>query len=46
MAVRRPEVPDRTPPSAANTYAKVLDGRPITGADEDAVLFDDLLNGE
>jgi len=46
IAARKPEVPDRTPPSAANTYAKVLDGRPITGADEDAVLFDDLLNGE
>jgi hypothetical protein len=46
MVPRRPEVPDRTPPSAANTYAKVVDGRPITGADEDAVLFDDLLKDE
>jgi hypothetical protein len=40
------EVPDRTPPSAANTYAKAVDGRPITDADEDAVLFDDLLKDE
>lgn len=36
-------LPDCTPPSAAKTYAKVVDGRPLTGADEDAVLFDDLL---
>jgi hypothetical protein len=39
MAPRKPEVPDRTRPNAANTYAKVLDGRRITEADEDAVLF-------
>ena len=40
---RKPEVPDRTRPSAANTYAKAVAGRRITGADEDAVLFDDQL---
>ncbi len=40
---RKPEVPDRTRPSAAKTYAKVLNGQPLTSADEDAVLFDDLL---
>jgi hypothetical protein len=46
MAPRKPEVPDRTPPSASKTYAKVIDGRRITDADEDAVLFDDLLKDE
>jgi len=44
MVQRKPEVPDRTPPSAAKTYGKVLDDRRLTDADEDAVLFDDLLN--
>jgi len=44
MVPRKPEVPDCTPPSAAKTYAKVIEGRRLTGADEDAVLFDDLLN--
>ena len=46
MVQRKPEVPDRTRPSAANTYAKAVAGRRITGADEDAVLFDDLLKDE
>ncbi len=41
---RKPEMPDHSPPSAAKTYAKVIAGRPLTGADEDAVLFGDLLN--
>lgn len=43
MVQRKPEVPDRTRPSAAKTYAKVVAGHRLTGADEDAVLFDDLL---
>ena len=42
MVPRKAEVPDRTPPSAAKTYAKALEGLHITSADEDAVLFDDL----
>jgi len=46
LVERKPELPDRTPPSAANTYAKVIAGRPLTSADEDAVLFGDLLNDE
>jgi hypothetical protein len=46
LVVRQPEAPDRTRPSAANTYAKVVDGRRLTDADEDAVLFEDLLNDE
>ena len=41
MVPRKAEVPDRTPPSAAKTYAKALEGLHITSADEDAVLFDD-----
>ena len=42
MVPRQPEEPDRTPPSAEKTYAKVVEGAPLTGADEDAVLFGDL----
>ncbi len=42
--VSKIQAPDNTPPSAAKTYAKVIEGLPITGADEDAVLFGDLLN--
>jgi hypothetical protein len=37
----QPIVEDHSRPSAANTYAKALEGRRITDADEDAVLFDD-----
>lgn len=43
MVPRKPEVADHTPPSAANTYTKAVEGRSINGADEDAVLFDGLL---
>jgi len=46
MVPRQPEPPDRTPPSAAKTYAKVIEGRRLTDADENAVLFDDLLKDE
>jgi len=44
LVERKPEVPDCTPPCAAKTYAKAIDGRRLTGADEDAVLFGDLLS--
>ena len=40
------DVKDFGPPSAANTYAKAFAGLPLTDADEDAVLFDDLLKDE
>ncbi len=34
-----PQAPDNSPPSAAKTFAKAIEGKPITDADEDAVLF-------
>ena len=39
------QVPDGMRPSAAATYAKVLAGQAITSADEDAVIFEEFLEG-